>query len=156
MRIYSTDFENNGEIPVRCTQEGEDLSPELVFEDVPVDAKSLVLISDDPDAPDPAAPKRIWLHWIVVNLPADCKKLDCGVKEMPAGSVTGKNDSGVVGWSGPLPPIGRHRYYFKLYALDTSLSLPTGFTRAQAEATMQGHVIAQAQCMGTYIHSKNR
>lgn len=156
MRIYSPDFADGGEIPVRFTQEADDLSPGLVFEDVPSEAKSLVLISDDPDAPDPAAPKRIWLHWLVINLPADCKGLPAGVKTLPEGAEAGVNDSGAAGWSGPLPPIGRHRYYFKLYALDTVLTPQTGFTRAHIEHLMDGHVIARAQCMGTYIHSKNR
>lgn len=156
MRVYSPDFVDGGEIPVCFTQEAQDLSPGLVFEDIPANAKSLVLISDDPDAPDPAAPKRIWLHWLVINLPADCKGLEAGVKTLPKGALAGINDCDVIGWSGPLPPIGRHRYYFKLFALDTVLSIRPDFRRAEVEEAMAGHILAQAQCMGTYIHSKNR
>lgn len=156
MRVYSSDFVDGGEIPVCFTQEAQDLSPGLVFEDIPANAKSLVLISDDPDAPDPAAPKRIWLHWLVINLPADCKGLEAGVKTLPKGALAGINDCDVIGWSGPLPPIGRHRYYFKLFALDTVLSIRPDFRRAEVEEAMAGHILAQAQCMGTYIHSKNR
>lgn len=156
MRIYSPDFADGGEIPVCFTQEAQDLSPGLVFEDIPANAKSLVLISDDPDAPDPAAPKRIWLHWLVVNLPADCKGLEAGIKSLPEGALAGINDCDVQGWSGPLPPIGRHRYYFKLFALDTVLSMPPHFRRRDVEQAMTGHILAQARCMGTYIHSKNR
>ncbi len=156
MRIYSPDFAEGGEIPVRFTQEAEDLSPSLVFEDIPEGTRSLVLISDDPDAPDPAAPKRVWLHWLVVNLPANCQGLPAGIQSLPGKALAGVNDGDVVGWSGPLPPIGRHRYYFKLFALDTELSIATPFRRLEVETAMSGHVLAQAQCMGTYIHSKNR
>lgn len=156
MRIYSPNFEDGGELAECFTQEADDLSPELVFEDIPAGTRSLVLIADDPDAPDPAAPKRLWLHWLVVNLPAGCPGLPRGVRTLPAPARAGINDGDVTGYSGPLPPIGRHRYYFKLFALDCSIDVPDGFRRPEVEAAMAGHVLAQAQCMGTYIHSKNR
>ena len=156
MRISSTAFVHGGEIPQKNTQEGEDLSPELIFEDVPAAARSLVLIADDPDAPDPAAPKCVWLHWLVANLPASCSGLSEGVKTLPAGALTTVNDSGDTGWSGPRPPIGVHRYFFHLYALDSELSLPAGFTRADVEAAMAGRVLAEARTFGTYLLSTNR
>ena len=156
MRIVCPAFADGTPMDTRFTQEGSDLSPELVFEDVPTGAQSLVLLSDDPDAPDPKAPKLIWLHWLVVNLPPDCRGLAEGEKSLPAGAAAAVNDSGCRGWSGPLPPIGVHRYYFKLYALDCRLDLPEDFTRAQAEQAIQGHILAQAQTMGTYICLKNR
>ena len=135
LKLTTPAFAHEAEIPMRYTQEAENLSPELVFSGVPANARSLVLLSDDPDAPDPAAPKRI---------------------DYPQGCLVAVNDSGVRGWSGPRPPIGRHRYFFKLYALDTVLDLPENFTRAQAEAAMQGHVIESAVTMGTYLLSSNR
>lgn len=156
MRIYSPAFRNGTELHARFTQEADNLSPELVFAEVPATAQSLVLISDDPDAPDPAAPRFVWLHWLAINLPADCRGLPEGAKEMPAGTQVAVNDSGVRGWSGPRPPIGVHRYYFKLFALDCRLDLPENFTRMDVERAMDGHVIAEAQTMGTYILSANR
>lgn len=156
MRIYSTAFAEDGEIPVKNTQEAEDLSPELVFEDIPAGTKSLVLIADDPDAPDPKAPKYLWLHWLVINLPADTKGLPEGVKQLPAKARAGINDCDVEGWSGPRPPIGVHRYYFHLFALDTELTLSAGFKRADVEKAMKGHILAKAQTFGTYLLLANR
>ena len=156
MRIWSTAFADGGEIPMKNTQEAEDLSPALVFADVPENAESLVLISDDPDAPDPKAPKYVWLHWLVVNLPADCTGLPEGVKTLPAGAAAGINDCDAEGWSGPRPPIGTHRYFFHLYALDTRLALPDGFRRDAVEKAMVGHVLAEAHTFGTYLLSSNR
>ncbi|MBQ9241089.1 MAG: YbhB/YbcL family Raf kinase inhibitor-like protein [Duodenibacillus sp.] len=157
MRIYSTAFDTGGAIPMKNTQEAEDLSPELIFEQVPVGTKSLVLIADDPDAPDPKAPKRIWLHWLLINLPANTKMLAEGVQMLPPGTVAGMNDSGNEGWAGPRPPIGTHRYFFKLYALDCVLDVPPRpFGRAPIEKAMQGHVIESAETFGTYLLSTNR
>lgn len=156
MRIYSTAFAEGGEIPMKNTQEAEDLSPELVFEDIPAGTKSLVLIADDPDAPDPKAPKYLWLHWLVINLPADTKGLPEGVKQLPAKARTGINDCDAEGWSGPRPPIGVHRYYFHLFALDTELTLSAGFKRADVEKAMKGHILAKAQTFGTYLLLANR
>lgn len=156
LTITTPAFAHEAEIPMCYTQEGENLSPELVFSGVPANARSLVLLSDDPDAPDPEAPKRIWLHWLVVNIPTETAGFAEGVSDYPQGCRIAVNDSGVRGWSGPRPPIGRHRYYFKLYALDTTLDLPENFTRSQVEAAMAGHVIESAVTMGTYLLSSNR
>lgn len=156
LTITATAFDCGGEIPKRFTQEGENLSPELIFSEVPPQTRSLVLISDDPDAPDPTAPKRIWLHWLVINIDPQVKSFSEGIREYPVGTQVAVNDSGVRGWSGPRPPIGRHRYYFKLYALDTTLQLQKDFTRAEVETAMQGHIIESAVTMGTYLLSSNR
>ncbi len=156
MKIETPAFPEGGEIPEKNTQEGIDLSPEMRFVDVPDNAKSLVLLADDPDAPDPAAPRCVWLHWLVVNLPACCTGLPEGVKTLPQGALTTVNDSGDLGWSGPRPPIGVHRYFFHLYALDAELDLKPGFTRADAERAMAGHVLAEAHTFGTYLLSTNR
>lgn len=160
MKIYSPDFREGEGIPQKFTQEGEDISPALIFEDVPAAAQSLVLIADDPDAPDPDAPKRIWLHWLMVNIPAGTTRLEAGcgkLEPIPEGAREGVNDGGVVGWSGPMPPIGRHRYYFHLYALNTSLEkLPATFGRHDVEAAMAGHVIDEAHMHGTYLALANR
>jgi Raf kinase inhibitor-like YbhB/YbcL family protein len=116
---------------------------------VPAASKSFVLIVDDPDAPDPAAPKMTWVHWVVYNLPASTRGLAAG-ETLPASALDGLNDWKRTGWRGPCPPIGRHRYFFKLYALDTMLPDLKRPTKAQVEKAMQGHVLAQAELVGTY------
>lgn len=156
MRIASPDFADGQPMDIRFTQEGQDISPALHFADVPKQARSLVLIVDDPDAPDPQAPRCVWLHWLVANLPATCTGLPEAIEQMPEGAQVAVNDSGFRGYSGPKPPIGVHRYYFKLFALDCMLELGDDFTRAELERSMSGHILAQAQTMGTYILSKNR
>ena len=156
LEIRAEAFETGAEMPMRLTQEGPNLSPALAFSGVPPQARSLVLIADDPDAPDPAAPKRVWLHWIVVNIDPAAQGFSEGLGTCPPDALAAVNDSGVRGWSGPRPPIGRHRYFFRLYALDTVLTLPENFTRAQAEAAMQGHILEEASTMGTYLLSVNR
>jgi len=156
MTISSAVFRNESAIPARHTCEGDDVSPPLAFGDVPANAQSLALIVDDPDAPDPAAPKRIWVHWVLYNLPPTTKELPEGVRAnaLPAGAHEGKNDWGNTGYGGPCPPIGRHRYFFKLYALDTTLSDLPQPNKAAVEKAMQGHVIAQATLLGTYQKAK--
>lgn len=156
LEIRAEAFETGAEMPMRLTQEGPNLSPALVFSGVPPQARSLVLIADDPDAPDPAAPKRVWLHWLVVNIDPTAQGFSEGLDTCPPDALAAVNDSGVRGWSGPRPPIGRHRYFFRLYALDTVLTLPENFTRAQAEAAMQGLILEEASTMGTYLLSVNR
>ncbi len=156
LEIRAEAFETGAEMPMRLTQEGPNLSPALVFSGVPPQARSLVLIADDPDAPDPAAPKRVWLHWLVVNIDPAAQGFSEGLGTCPPDALAAVNDSGVRGWSGPRPPIGRHRYFFRLYALDTVLTLPENFTRAQAEAAMQGHILEEASTMGTYLLTVNR
>src|SRR4029079_11110283 len=118
----------------------------------PAAAKSLALIVDDPDAPDPKAPKRVWVHWVLYNLPVSVEKLVGGVKvdDLPAGTLQGKNDWGRTGYGGPCPPIGRHRYFFKLFALDGLLGDQQAPKKAALEKAMQGHVLAQCELVGTY------
>lgn len=152
LAIKSTAFAPNGPIPTKYTCEGEDVSPPLEWSGVPERAKSLALIVDDPDAPDPAAPKMVYVHWVLYDLPPSTTGLPEGVTtaQLPKGAREGKNDPGKTGYSGPCPPIGRHRYFFKLYALDTmpgDLGRPT---KADLEAAMRGHVIEQAEVVGTY------
>jgi hypothetical protein len=150
MKIRSPAFEDLGAIPRQYTCQGSDTSPELVFADVPSEAKSLALIVDDPDAPDPKAPKTTWVHWVVYNLPPHCRGLPEGVRSLPAGAREGTNDWKRVGWGGPCPPIGRHRYYFKLYALDVELPALANADKRGLEQAMLGHVVAEAVLMGTY------
>ena len=149
MQITSSAFNDGGEIPAKYTCEGKDLSPPLAFSDVPDDAKSLVLIVDDPDAPDPAAPKLTWVHWVLLDIPPDTASLPESVSTLPSGTKEGMNDWKRTGYGGPCPPIGRHRYFFKLYALDTTLEL-TSPTKTAVLAAMEGHVLANAQMIGTY------
>ncbi|MBZ0235749.1 MAG: YbhB/YbcL family Raf kinase inhibitor-like protein [Deltaproteobacteria bacterium] len=150
MQLTSLAFSDGGEIPRRHTQDGADLSPPLRWRDVPPGTESLALIVDDPDAPDPAAPKRTFVHWVVTNVPPNVSALDEGTKT--TGGIVGKNDYDHADWDGPKPPIGRHRYVFKLYALDTRLELPE-VTKTAVERAMEGHVLAQATLVGTYARS---
>jgi Raf kinase inhibitor-like YbhB/YbcL family protein len=152
LKITSTAFENGGDIPVRYTCQGKDISPPLSWEGVPGEAKSLVLIVDDPDAPDPKAPKMTWVHWVLYNIPPDTDGLPEDVKPgaLPAGTKEGVNDWKRTGYGGPCPPIGRHRYFHKLYALDTVLEGLKAPAKAGVEKAMQGHVVAQAELVGTY------
>lgn len=150
MKLSSTAFRHHDSIPAAYTCEGADVSPPLAWSEVPAAARSLVLIVDDPDAPDPRAPKRVWVHWVLYDLPPNVSGLGEGVNELPAGTREGINDWSRAGYGGPCPPIGRHRYFFKLYALDTVLGDLGGPTKAKLEAAMRGHVLAQAELMGTY------
>lgn len=150
LKIESPAFAAGGEIPIRYTGEGEDLSPPLLWSGVPSGTKSLALIVDDPDAPDPAAPKMVWVHWVLYNLPPSVPGLSKGVKMFPAGTGGGLNDWKRTGYGGPLPPIGRHRYFHKLYALDTTLDLADAPTKAELEKAMRGHILAEATLIGTY------
>jgi Raf kinase inhibitor-like YbhB/YbcL family protein len=152
-RITSPNFEHEQEIPMRYTSDGEDLSPALVWSDVPKGTQGFALIVDDPDAPDPRAPKRTWVHWVLYDLPADARSLPEGASRetFPIGAVEGKNDWKEIGWRGPSPPIGRHRYFFKLYALDTSLEdLGGGASKHDLENAMMGHILGTATLIGTY------
>ncbi|MDF0645930.1 MAG: YbhB/YbcL family Raf kinase inhibitor-like protein [Nitrospira sp.] len=150
MRLTSTAFNHQGSIPTVYTCEGNDISPPLAWTDVPAGAKSLTLIVDDPDAPDPAAPQRTWVHWVLYDLPAANGGLSEGTKTLPGGTKEGVNDWKRTGYGGPCPPIGRHRYFHKLYALDTVLPDLKQPTKAKLEEAMKGHIIAEAQLMGTY------
>lgn len=152
LEITSDAFANGGEIPARYTCEGHDISPPLRWAGVPEGTRSLVLIVDDPDAPDPKAPRMTWVHWVVYNLPPDSSGLSEGaaVGGLPEGAATGLNDWKRTNYGGPCPPIGRHRYFHKLYALDIRLAELRQPTKADIEAAMQGHVLAEAQLIGTY------
>lgn len=151
MELSSSSFAPGGEIPVRHTCEGEDVAPPLQWQNVPDQAASLVLIVDDPDAPDPAAPRRTWVHWVLFDLPPTASGLPEGGRPLPAGTREGHNDWGRPGYGGPCPPIGRHRYFFKLYALDTAFPALSRPTKAALEQAMRGHVLAQAELIGTYL-----
>jgi Raf kinase inhibitor-like YbhB/YbcL family protein len=152
LTIKSSAFDNGGAIPSKYTCVGKDISPPLTWTGVPESARSLVLIVDDPDAPDPEAPKMTWVHWVLHNIPTDISGLPEGMTSatLPPGVVEGLNDWKRVGYGGPCPPIGRHRYFFKLYALDTVFEGLIAPTKAQVEAAMKGHVIVQSEIMGTY------
>jgi Raf kinase inhibitor-like YbhB/YbcL family protein len=150
--LTSPAFANNGKIPAQYTCDGVDISPPLSWSDAPQGTRSFALIVDDPDAPDPKAPKVTWVHWVIYNIPADGQSLpeDAARHGLPAGAQQGLNDSKRVGYNGPCPPLGRHRYFHKLYALDTVLQDLGHPTKAQLLSAMQGHVLAEAQLVGTY------
>ena len=153
LEIRSTAFTEGGEIPVRHTCEGDDVSPPLAWAGAPAGTRSLALVVDDPDAPDPAAPKTIWVHWVLWDLPPAAAGLPEGVARdrLPPGTREGLNDWKRTGWGGPCPPVGRHRYFFRLFALDAPLGELGGApTRARLDAAMRGHVLAEATIMGTY------
>ncbi len=154
--IRSAAFSEGGEIPTRYTCEGEDVSPALAWSGAPMGTRSLALVVDDPDAPDPAAPRTIWVHWVLYDLPASVAGLPEAVARarLPAGTREGLNDWKRTGWGGPCPPIGRHRYYFRLYALDAPLGDLGTPTRAKLDHAMKGHVLAQATTMGTYAKKR--
>ncbi len=150
MTLGSTAFAHNGAIPKRYTCDGDDISPPLAWSGVPAGAKSLALIVDDPDAPDPAAPRMTWVHWVLYDIPPTTTALPEAVKSLPAGARSGLNDWKRTGYGGPCPPIGRHRYFHKLYALDTVLKGLDRPGKAALEKAMQGHILAQAELVGTY------
>jgi Raf kinase inhibitor-like YbhB/YbcL family protein len=145
-------FTHKGNIPLVHTCDGADSSPPLEWSDVPENAKSLALIVDDPDAPDPAAPKRTYVHWVLYDIPVSGSGIDGGAKgsALPNGTREGKNDWEKTGYGGPCPPIGRHRYFFKLYALDTTFGERQSVNKAELELLMQGHVIDKTELIGTY------
>jgi len=150
--LTSRAFAEGGEIPKRFTCEGEDVSPDLAWADLPAGTRSLVLIVDDPDAPDPAAPKMVFDHWLLYNVPADAGALPAAVtrERLPAGTQEGVNSWGRTGYGGPCPPIGRHRYFHRLYALDTRLEGLSEPTKDQLLLAMDGHILAHTELVGTY------
>lgn len=155
MNLTSPAFQHNAAIPARFTCDGNDVSPALNWADLPAGTKSLALIVDDPDAPDPRAPRMTWVHWVLYNLPPDSTGLPEAVSStaLPAGTGQGLNDWGRTGYGGPCPPIGRHRYFHKLYALDTRLPDLGKPTKAALEKAMAGHILAKAELIGTYQRS---
>src|SRR6266545_1132125 len=156
LTLTSPAFQHGGEIPVQYTCEGDDISPALHWAEVPAGAASLALIFDDPDAPDPKAPKTTWVHWVLYNIPASATGLAEGIspEDLPSGTLEGLNDWKRTGCGGPCPPKGRHRYFFKLYALDTVLPDLHRPTKAKLEAEMDGHIVAKAELVGTYEKAK--
>ncbi len=145
-------FNNNGDIPSKFTCDGSDISPEMSWTNIPFNAKSLVLIVDDPDAPDPDNPKMTWIHWVLYNIPAVEGNLKEGISaiDLPRGTLQGLNDWGKTGYGGPCPPIGTHRYFHKLYALDVVLSNLNRPTKADLLKAMSGHVIDSIEVVGLY------
>ena len=156
MILTSMAFADGGDIPVVHTCDDQDISPPLSWEDIPEAAKSLVLIVDDPDAHDPAAPKMTWVHWLLYNLPAATGGVAQAVQTdaLPEGTLHGLNDWQRTGYGGPCPPIGKHRYFHKLYALDTVLPDLATPTKDRLEAAMSGHVITSAELVGHYERTR--
>jgi len=154
--IHSSAFSPDGAIPSKHTCDGKDISPALSWTDPPPGTRAFALIVDDPDAPDPAAPKRVWVHWIRYNIPGNVKELAEGAGNNPpsGGAHDALTDAKAHGYHGPCPPIGRHRYYFHLFALDAPLpDLGDKAGRREVEQAMQKHVLATAVVMGTYEHA---
>ncbi len=151
MELRSAAFVHNGTIPRQYTCDGANISPPLEWSNLPHSTRSLALIVDDPDAPDPRAPRMRWVHWVLFNIPPTATGLPEAVAadRLPPGTRQGLNDWKRLGYGGPCPPIGRHRYIFTLYALDTILSLHQP-TRAELQAAMRTHILAEAVLIGTY------
>ena len=153
LTITSTAFSPNGAIPALYTCEGKDISPPLAWSGVPAGTRSLALIVDDPDAPDPARPRMTWVHWVLYNLPPTTPGLAEAIKSgaLPSGTREGVGDDfGRTGYGGPCPPVGRHRYFHKLYALNTVLPDLKRPDKAALEKAMEGHILAQAVLIGTF------
>ena len=148
IKVKSTAFEEGGMIPKKYTCDGQDVSPPLSWTSVPSGTKTIALICDDPDAP-----MGTWVHWVLYNLPADIQELPENVppqKTLANGAKQGTTDFRKIGYGGPCPPSGTHRYYFKLYALDTEIKLDAGITKKQLLEAMKGHILAEGQLMGKY------
>ena len=154
-RIISTAFQPGGSIPSKYTCDAQDVSPPLAWSGAPPGTKTFALIVDDPDAPDPAKPQRVYVHWVVYNLPATSVSLSENASKtgLPKGAVHGKNDWGKAEYGGPCPPIGRHRYFFKFYALDTEMTGLSSPTKADLERAMKDHVLDSVELVGTYQKS---
>ena len=148
IRVASSAFDNEGMIPAKYTCDGEDVSPPLSWEGIPEGTKSIALVSDDPDAP-----MGTWVHWVMYNIPAAGRELPENVPSdevLENGARQGITDFRKIGYGGPCPPSGTHRYYFKLYALDTELELKPGAAKAELLGAMKGHILAEGQMMGKY------
>lgn len=148
IKISSAAFKNDGLIPAKYTCDGEDISPPLRWEGVPAGAKSIAIICDDPDAP-----MGTFVHWVLFNLPADTKELAENIpadKTIPNGAKQGTSDFGRIGYGGPCPPSGTHRYFFKIYALDKEVDLPAGVNKRQLVKAMEGHILGEGQLIGKY------
>lgn len=156
LELFSPSFSHQTLIPPKYTCDGDDSSPELTWKGVPEHTKSLVLIVDDPDAPDPDAPKMTWVHWVLYNIPPEVDGLAEHMisASLPTGTLEGLNDWNRTGYGGPCPPIGTHRYFHKLYALDVLLPDLNNPTKVALEAAMQNHVITQTELIGLYHRKK--
>ena len=152
LTLSSSAFTHNGSIPQEYTCDGADDSPPLEWKGAPAGTKSFALIVDDPDAPDPKAPKMVYVHWVLYDIPPGIAMIERGAT--PKGVRVGLNDWKKAAWGGPCPPIGRHRYFFKLYALDTTLGDLGSPTKPKVEAAMRGHILEQVELIGTYEHPK--
>ncbi|MDQ5872517.1 MAG: YbhB/YbcL family Raf kinase inhibitor-like protein [Acidobacteriota bacterium] len=155
-KLISPAFGENGSIPSQYTCDGDDISPPLVWSDVPSGTKSLALIMDDPDSPDPAKPQRVYVHWVVYNISPMTLKLPLNAAKsgLPLRALHGTNDWGKQTYGGPCPAIGKHRYFFKLYALDDQLKGLKNPTKAQVEEAMMGHLVDNVELVGTYEKRK--
>lgn len=156
LTLRSPAFAAGGAIPSKYTCDGANHSPPLEWSGAPAGTKSFALIIDDPDAPDPKAPKKTWVHWVLYDIPASASSLSEGVapKALPAGTREGSTSAKGTGYGGPCPPIGRHRYFHKLYALDALLGDLHHPTAEQLEATVRQHTLASAELIGTYQRSR--
>ena len=151
LHLSSTEFAHEAPMPARLTCDGEDRSPALQWSGLPAGTRSLALVVDDPDAPDPAAPRMTWVHWVIYNLPGTATGLAEGAsRQLPAGTREGVNDWGRTGYGGPCPPVGRHRYFHKLYALDVVLPDLGQPDKARLMKAMEGHILGHAALVGTY------
>lgn len=153
LKLQSPAFLHNGVIPRECTCEGSDTAPALEWSGAPARTRCFALIVDDPDAPDPKAPTMTYVHWVLYDIPAFVTSLPRGGKT-PASARDGKNDWKRTGYGGPCPPIGRHRYFFKLYALDATLGDLKEPDKSQLLEAMKGHILEQAEFVGTYEKKK--
>jgi len=152
LKIFSSAFEDGGMIPSKYTCDGIDVSPPLSWSGLPEGTKSIAIINDDPDAP-----MGTWVHWVIYNIPPAAKGLPEDIKRLerlPDGTLQGKNSWGRIGYGGPCPPSGIHRYFFKIYALDKMLNLKPGATKEELLSAMKGHILAQAQFYGKYTRKK--
>jgi len=149
LTLSSPVFQPNAPIPSRYTCDGENVSPPLTWASVPEGTQSLVLIMDDPDVPKAIRADGMWDHWVLFNIPPSVVGLSENAKDF-SGALQGKNSGGKLGYTGPCPPDRQHRYFFKLYALDTTLNLPEGATKAEVQTACQGHILDQAELMGVY------
>lgn len=148
--LSSTAFQHEGAIPAKYTCEGDNFSPPLSWKGAPTKTKSFALIVDDPDAPDPKNPQMTWVHWVAYNIPPNVSSLQEHLEKLPGGAADGLNDWHKKGYGGPCPPIGQHRYFYKIYALDAQLPDLKNPDKGTLEKAMQGHILAKAELMGTY------
>lgn len=158
LELTSIRFKDGDLIPIAYTGEGEDLSPPLEWKGIPAGTKSLALIVEDPDAPDPRNPQTTWCHWLLYNLPVGAQRLTegAGPDVLPEGTKQGLNDWGRQGYGGPMPPVGTHRYFFRLYALDTVLPDLGRCSRLDLLDAMDGHILGEAELIGLYAKVHHR